>query len=701
MRFRFPLTIFLSAFLLFQVQPLLGKYILPWFGGGPAIWTACLLFFETVLLAGYAYAHALVAWVPRRIQAFTHIGLLAVSLAFLPVGPRGDHWNAAGAGDPTGRILTLLLVSVGLPYFLLSSTAPLVQRWFNYSYPGRSVYRLYALSNAGSLIALISYPFVFEPALRLGLQVKLWSAGYGVFAALCAYTALRTVGIWPAAAAPVPPNHEEPRVAALDLEGTAQAPRRATALDVLLWLACATCGSTLLVATTNQMTQEVAVTPFLWIVPLAIYLITFMVAFGDERWYSRRFWGLATAVAVPIAAAVLAAGFGVPLWVHLATDSFTLLATCMLCHGELARAKPHPGQLTLYYLMISAGGALGGAFVAVAAPRLFHDYREFPIALSAACLLTLAAWVRVRAWTEYPAFQYMFAPFAGLLIGAAGAFMAVGSTEEPNTLATFRNFYGVLRVSEKIDRDGEKRMLTHGRITHGFQYLDHERARKATSYFGPDSGVGIALLSARTPAKGSLKVGVIGLGVGTIAAYGREGDRFRFYEINPVVEQIARRYFTYLKDSPATVDVVLGDARVQLEHQAKSGDYQQFDVLAVDAFSSDAIPAHLLTAECMDLYRRHLKPDGALIFHISNRSLNLAPVVRALAGRSGWEALRIYSLTRELEGEYSTTWVIVTGNREWLERPAIKAASSPWTSNDRGPLLWSDDFTSVWRVFKW
>lgn len=672
---RFPVAIFLSAFLLFQVQPLMGRFLLPWFGGGPAIWTTCLLFFQVALLAGYAYAHWLASRSNARLQAAVHISLLAISLAFLPILPRAEVWKPASPDNPVLRILLLLAATVGAPYLALASSSPLLQRWFTFSRPNESPYRLYALSNLGSMLALLTYPFLVEFFFRLRTQVWMWSALYAIFAVLSGWCACR---VRPAPVALLHAAHEH----------SAARPSFST---VLFWILLPACGSTLLLAATNQMCQEIAVIPFLWIVPLAIYLLTFILCFADERWYRRLPFTIAGAILAPASCAVIAAGVGVPLKAHLATYALTLFVLCIICHGELARSRPHSAHLTLFYLMVAAGGALGGVFVAVAAPRVFTGFTEYPIGVAAACLLATVGWLRSNH--KWPVRTLMTAL---LVCGAIAVPPAILYRVQP-AMAEWRNFYGILRVTQHLDINGPLRLLTHGRIQHGFQYVTYGKRTWATSYYGPHSGVGIVLNTYHPPHR---RVGVIGLGVGTIAAYGQPGDVFRFYDINPDVKTIATGWFSFLKDSKAQIEIVLGDARVQLERELADADPQNFDVLAVDAFSSDAIPIHLLTAECADVYRRHLKPEGVLLLHISNRSLDLQPVTRALAQHLGWQVLLIKSNDVPGQGESSSDWVLITTNANLLAEPAIASAEIQWDDPEKPPILWTDDFSSLWHVLK-
>jgi MFS family permease len=693
---RYAITIFLSAFLLFQVQPLIGKFILPWFGGSPAVWTTCMLFFQVVLLFGYSYAHLVASKLAPRAQSGCHVLLLLASLASLPIAPDPDMWKPTAGEMPVEKILVLLGVTIGLPYFLLSSTGPLLQESFRRE-TGRAPYRLYSLSNIGSLLALISYPFLFEPQLTLRRQIQGWSWGYGLFVALSVWCALGLArGM----------HRAHPSGEPADSAPVA----RPSSHDVLLWLALSACGSVMLLATTNQLCQEVSSVPFLWVVPLAIYLFTFILCFDHSWWYHRGiFLGLLSA-AVLLAVFVLVQGNQLKLWQQLSAYSATLWVCCMVCHGELARAKPAPRFATLFYLMVAAGGALGGIAVALVAPLVLPDFLEYQLGLVLTVVLALVATLS----------QMSLGPNAtrwGWIVGgivsvAAGLSVgvAVGLTSNPfgaqQNLETSRNFYGVLRVNHEEDihdDNGPKRELIHGRIQHGFQYLDPEKRRWPTTYYGRPSGIGLAIdhhprRRAAGADPGVLRIGVVGLGCGTLAAYGQKGDTIRFYEINPDVIRISDEYFTYRKDSPAQVEVVLGDARIEMEHEIAEGQPQRFDVLAIDAFSSDAIPMHLLTRQCVELFRQHLEPDGLLCIHISNRFVDLSGVVSGIAEVLGCECIFIDSQADASQGLDVATWAIVTTNREFLESLEVSQAIVASDEHDGPKVIWTDDYGSLWQV---
>lgn len=678
-----PFTIFLSAFLLFQVQPMIGRLVLPWFGGGPAVWTNCMLFFQSVLLAGYAYAHWLGSRRNHRLQAGVHTALLAASIAFLPLATNPDSWKPSAAGDPSTQILVLLAGAIGVPYLALSSTTPLLQRWFHAARPDESPWRLYALSNAGSFLALLSYPFVIEPFLRMQVQSWIWSALYVVFATLCVWVAWKALAAAPATA----PVDSIPYL-------------RPTWIDVLMWLALSMCGSLLLLGTTNQITEEIAVFPFLWVAPLAVYLLTFILTFESDRWYKRGMFGALAGVFAPATCAVVVLSVAIPVWRQLAIYLLALFATCMLCHGELARSKPAPRFLTAFYLAVSAGGALGGIFAALIAPRIFREYTEFLIALGAACGLGFLAWIRSGALQNWTGRNFAVrVPMMAMLFGAVTSLFAAFTNVQPSR-ESLRNFYGILRVNEASDQNGRFRRLIHGRIQHGFQYLDADKKSRATTYYGPHSGAALAIESLPHPRR----IAIVGLGAGTLATWGRAGDQYRFYEINPNVVTLARKWFTYLSDSQAAVEIVLGDARVQLENERKAGRSHDFDVIAVDAFTSDAIPTHLLTAECGELYRDRLAPGGILALHISNRSLDLEPVTRGLAKHLGWQARMVLVVPDLIEkntnGESGSRWVLLTENADTLAKAGIRNTLIGWSSPQASALEWTDDFLSLWQVLK-
>ena len=710
-------TIFLSAFLLFQVQPLIGKFVLPWFGGGPAVWTTCMLFFQVLLLVGYAYAHATTCIRNPRTRACLHIAVIGLSLAALPIIPSAELWKPEGSGMPVLHILLLLTVAVGAPYFVLSTTGPLLQDWFARTWPRYSPYRLYALSNLGSFLALLSYPFVFEPRFALRTQALGWTAGYSVFALLCAWIALRF------AKQPAPEAHATTLSNTLDDEsdltihenpennppGENSSPAttgRPSAGVMTLWLVLPMFGSVALLATTNQLCLDVVSVPFLWVMPLAIYLLTFVLCFESPVLYVRGIPGILLLFAASgLLAGALYKPSGPTLFQQVIAYAVGLYFLCMACHGELARLRPSTRHLTLYYLMIAAGGALGGVFVVLVAPNIFNGYWELHIAVAATCLVTLIAHARDRGSYLFGGNpRWIWEALSAVWIGLAIVLVVDVNHDSGSTLERSRNFYGVLKVREGWQSPaGNIRYLAHGTTTHGFQFLDEVWRRQPTSYYARSSGVGVAVewhprrYNGGSP-DNSLRIGVVGLGTGTIAALAEPGDVVRFYEINPEVVRLCNRWFTYLKDTPAKVDIVMGDARISMERELARGEPQRYDVLAVDAFTSDAIPMHLLTKECAAVYFAHLKPDGILAVHISNRHLRLARVVRALAKEYGREAAFVDAAKDSETGADSSDWVLVTSNKMFLDSDAFLALQSPWPKDEPPPLLWTDDYGSLFQV---
>jgi hypothetical protein len=722
----YALTIFLGAFLVFQVQPLVGKYILPWFGGSPGVWTTCLLFFQVMLLVGYSYAHLVVLRLSGRAQGIVHGLFLLATLALLPITPN-EAWKAAEMQDPTWRILALLAVTVGGPYVLLSSTAPLVQSWFARKYVGRSPYRLYALSNVGALLALLTYPLIYEPWFRLNVQAWMWSATYVAFAAACGACAWQ---VWRGDTKETPPEELEAQEEPLDVANTATA--KTKPLDILLWLCLAAMGTVMLMATTNHMCQDVASVPFLWVLPLALYLLTFIIAFDHERWYHRGFWSLPLIVSV-VGVTLMISNFSMDLFgtklsfgmLHsigwqVGLLSFAMFSCVMCCHGELVKLRPPTQNLTLFYLIISAGGALGGIFVAVIAPLVFDSYAELHIGLMGSCVAVIVArrWAKAReSGTEKPVRWGRLA--MGAVVGV-GVFAVLRYQVAPllqpevaNIIETDRNFYGVLMVKRELKHDGvenpayERLIMSHGTTIHGCQFLQQPLRSEPTMYYSRKSGIGLAIANhpRRTQGDGQLRIGVVGLGVGTLAAYARDGDDVCMYEINPTVVRMAREHFSYLDTAEqrgANVRVLLGDARIVMEQQLADGQPQQFDVLAIDAFSSDAIPMHLLTRECFEIYRKHLAPGGVLAVHASNLHLDLAPVIRGLAADSGELAASIEyipSSNDKLRNPKVSKchWILVTQNEAFLQSKPIRHATVPW-SDDSNLLLWTDDFSSLLQV---
>jgi hypothetical protein len=848
----FVLTIFTSAFLLFQVQPLIARFILPWFGGAPAVWTTCMLFFQIVLLLGYLYADLVTRWLRPRSQVFLHSLLAGLALLLLPITP-AEAWKPTGTESPTFRILLLLLATIGLPYFLLSTTGPLVQAWFARSYPGRSPYRLFALSNLGSLLALLSYPLIFEPALATRSQAAFWGYGFIGFAALVVATgwySLRSQG----KALP-----ELASAAGTQTAATASSKAPAPSLlQLACWILFSAIPSILLLATTNQICQEVAVVPFLWILPLSLYLISFIICFDKPHWYSRTLFGtLLVGSSISVIWCLVRYGGG-ELFMTLGSFLVMLFSACMTCHGELVRQRPTPNHLTIYYLMISIGGALGGLFVALLAPDLFRGFYELHWAMFAAAgasllgmlfnggtrelvriafctslvlligscfamtdqdnadyfeksyvwrncclaafwLLTaiLIGWndqwrsfqagrlgeadgvtpgpinvpwlvaiifillvisavfwwfplVATQFWREASlvyfviliafasAFKIRFgiAPYWPKLVGSLFAILAstaVGMLlyqhahrPDPSLLEVRRDFYGLLKVKESpttaridglMEDEGMLRELVNGRTLHGTQFTRPDLRLRITSYYGEGSGVGLAI--ARHPkrlANERMHIGVVGLGVGTLAAWTRTIDKITFYEINPECVAIAETQFYFLKDSLGEKAVILGDARIQMERQVEELRAREiaaretgteftpglYDILVVDAFSSDAIPRHLLTAESFKIYRQLVRPDGILVVHVSNQHLDLRPITLSLAEGEQWPARIVEDSpddsTRPGVWQTSSTWIPITTNQQFWDDPIVNEKAYVWANSWR--IHWTDDFGSLVQVLR-
>lgn len=775
----------LSAFLLFQVQPIISKFILPWFGGSPGVWTTCMLFFQVVLFAGYAYAHGLTL-LPRRWQGVVHGLLLGGAIALLPIAPDAAL-KPTGAEDPAFRILLLLALSVGLPYFVLSSTSPLVQVWFTRTTGGSNPWRLYALSNIGSLAALLSYPLFFEVRWDVVEQTTLWSVAFGAF------VILSLSGIWMDRRHAIQAESKPAEVVdtAADHPGW---------LRRVLWVLLPALASCVLLSATNHVCQDVAVIPFLWVVPLSLYLLTFIICFEHERWYARVpvLWAIPTLAIVFITctesrlqmqpfwtAFEKAMHLHVEPWVLKLTGAKLNLATidltpnflwelgwafgamffaCMLCHGELTRLKPAPRRLTEFYLLMSAGGALGGLFVSLGAPRVLTTFAEWPISLilvfALACIVLIRAvwhvkkiweWLLllvvlpltaflgwslfklgavskaiideklklnavVPMWMVWTIIGVIVACIALLIIRAIryGRFrIALISTlllgisftlgillmcdlgfKHDEKLERVRNFYGMLSVTEDYDDglDMKYRQLSNGGIIHGMQNMGDSLREEPTTYYGHQTGIGKALDFIKD--RPDAHVGVVGMGAGTVCCYAKSGQSFRFYDINPDVERIAKKYFTYLADAEkrgARVDVVISDARLALDREKP----QQFDVLLLDAFSGDSVPVHLLTREAFAIYERHMKPDGIIAVHITNSYLVLAPVIEGIAADAKYKTTRIAT---ESEGDDdSTDYILVTRNEAFLK------ATPPSLLGDEielkeAPRLWTDRYHNLLRI---
>jgi len=699
MRFTFPAGIFLGSFLLFLVQPMAAKALLPWFGGSAAVWTTCLVFFQVLLLAGYLYAHLVVMRVPVRRQPLVHAGVVLLALAVLALAALGFGSPAVPGpalaphdpGQPALDILALLAFVIGLPFLVLSANSPLLQAWYAGCFPGRSPYRLYALSNAGSLLGLLCYPFAIEPGIELGAQGWLWTALFAVGLTSCLALAglrvLREVGAPAAGKAPAGPQ-DRPGLAAR-----------------LTWLGLAAASTGLLLAVTNQLGLDVAAVPFLWILPLAVYLVSFILCFEVERVYLRPLFLGAWAVLAWLASPGVFHELGLGPLGEVGLYLGLLGAGCMLCHGELARLKPSPRALTSFYAYISVGGALGGALVGVAAPLALDGPWEYHLSLGLVSLVAFA----VLAANRHRGSRHAVLGWAAWSLAALwllGLWTSL-ALDRQTTLAGSefldRSFFSVLRVDRDDAGDArrERLVMVHGETVHGYQFAAPSLRRLATAYYGEASGIGRLLQGHPARRAGRpLRVGLIGLGVGTVASYARPGDLFRFYEIDPLVVRLAQGaggFFSFLGESAGQIEVRLGDGRLLLEQELARGERAEYDVLVVDAFSSDAIPVHLLTAEAFAVYGQHLRrPDGVLALHLSNKALDLRPLAWVQGREQGLERRLVLDPGDGLVRQPST-WMLLTYDPGVFEQ---LVPDVPEWLPERLPRAWTDRFSNLLEVLR-
>ena len=670
----FAAAVFLGSFLLFLTEPIAGKRLLPLLGGSAAVWTTCLVFFQTALLAGYVGAHFVVTRVPRRRQAALFVALLVLSLVQLGLAiDLGPHSSVT---HPIVSVLWLLTLLIGLPFLVLSATSPLLQAWFARSSAasaGPKAYRLFALSNAGSLIALLIYPFVVEPHMSLSGQRLLLVAGFALFAAVCAAIGFGMRG-----------SVDAPAVVPDSALAAQPGPTRR---DIALWIALAGGGSLLLSAVTNHLSQNVAAVPLLWIAPLVAYLLSFIVAFAADSWPPRWLTLLLLAVGGGLLGnRLLHTDLTTPLPHTIFVYCASLFALCLFCHGELHRLRPAARSLTTYYVSIAVGGALGAIAVGIGAPMLLSGNYELPIALVVVAGLGVAVY---WSWGLFGRSIWFAATAAAITVVYSKV-----HDDRANRIMQLRDFYGTLQVTQTVDdKHVAMRTLYHGTIEHGNQIYRIDLHDAPTTYYSRASGIGLALdlCCGDRPRR----VGVIGLGTGTIATYGRKGDVFRFYEIDPHVERIARTLFSYLRDSPAAIEVVPGDARISMEREPG----QRYDVIAVDAFSGDAIPVHLLTRQALALYRRELAPNGILAVHVSNRYLDLAPVVRQEADAAGFRSALVSAELDTARDGYASDWVLVSSNGAFMDNQLVRA-SSDTIPIPRGLRLWTDDYNSLLPILR-
>lgn len=639
-------AVVLGSFLLFLVQPVAGKRLLPLFGGSAAVWSACLLFFQSVLLLGYLYAHVLARALQPSRQALLHGVVALACLMAPPVAPRAG-------GDPL-HVLLALAGAVGPPYFLLSTTSPLLQHWLGLADEGARPYRLSAWSNAACAAALLAFPFLLEPRFGLTQLERLWRTLFSLeVLLLCAAAAL----LW---------RQRPPAPQTARLHNTSWSER-------LGWIAWPALGSAFLVATTAHITQVVAPAPLLWVAPMLVYLLTYVVAFARDEACRRRLARHALLGLLAMALSLLFLDLQAVLAAKVALYCLGLFLVCLFAHGTLAARKPEPARLTDFWTYAAAGGALGSLLAGVIAPSVLKGYFELPLLMAATAPLCL--W-KLRGGPRWA----MQAAWMAAILCATPA-LALMQNYLSGLVDAGRNFYGSLRVVDEpatAERPKLRKML-HGLVLHGSQFVGSPLEDTPAAYYGRSSAAGL-LLSRPGPPR---RVGLIGLGAGALAAYGRPGDVFRFYEINPMVIDFSRRHFTYLARSAARIEIAEGDARLTLAHEPPQG----FDVLVVDAFSGDSIPAHLLTREAFRLYLRHLGPGGVIAFHISNQYADLAPVVRALAADAGVSCIRISSSADPRLGALASVWMVADTSRRAAERPERRH-------------LWTDEESSILRVLR-
>jgi hypothetical protein len=700
----YALTIFLSAFLLFQVQPIIAKSILPWFGGSAAVWTTCMLFFQMELLLGYAYAHFTIHRLDPKKQAKLHMILLAICVVLMPIVPK-DYLKPVGGSDPTFGILALLAVTVGLPYMLLSTTGPLVQAWFARANKGAVPYRLFALSNLGSMIALLTYPPLVEPYLSTRFQANAWSTGFIVFVVLCSFAALKS--------SKFPSLTSEPAE-----NSDSGAPPAIT--SKIFWIALAACPSMLMLAVTTHLTQDVASIPFLWLVPLTIYLLSFILTFDATHWYPRNLFLVLLAPALGGMAYMqwtdggvetienllhsIGDKYGVKTLIDadlgiktiIAVFALALFICCMVCHGELSRRRPAPKYLTSFFLMLSIGGAVGGLFVGLVAPYMFKANFELPLAIMFCGVLAFLVSLEEEGMTPWESLRSMSS--IAMAFGVLGLCIFLGRSMRDSVggfRVVERNFYGMLRVRQtgQPNEWNAFRTLMHGSINHGEQWINPSRRREPTSYYCSETGIGRAIRLRQTGVP--QRVGVLGLGSGTMAVFGRKGDYYRFYEINPLVPPLANSEFSFVPDSEAKVEIAMGDGRLSLESEPD----QNFDILMMDAFSGDSIPVHLCTREAFQLFFRHLKPNGVLAMHISNKYLNLEPVIARLAKDLGKHAMTVES-SQSADGNcFSTTFVLVANTPAVFNDIALRGAGAA-AELDPKVGVWTDNYSNLYRILK-
>jgi len=685
----YGLTIFLSAFLLFQVQPMMGKMVLPWFGGSASVWATCMLFFQALLLIGYLYTHWLVNKLSAKRQSWLHGLLLLACLLILPIGA-SEAWKPQGAENPTLQILGLLVVSIGLPYFILSSTGPLVQSWFARERANAIPYRLFALSNLGSMLALLAYPLAIEPLLSIRGQSLTWSILFVCYVVASGYL------VWHhrsdiTSGPEIPAGKNTYSHEALAQDAAYESAQNLQWSQKFLWIFLAACPSILMVANTSFLTENIAPIPLLWVAPLAVYLLSFILCFEGQGFYKRIVWVPLGGLSLGLLAYLPTLGVSEwPFTVVIPVNICAFFIVCMVCHGELALKKPANQHLTAFYLMLSVGGFLGGFFVGVVGPYCFDSNYELSVGIVLAAVVVTVSLMQSYAHLTILTKRAFWLLGIGFVIGLAVLRISDHHTKAEGVTWKGRNFYGSLKVFTQVT-DGYRSML-HGQIIHGQQFIAPEKKQLPTSYFTHDAGVGLALDA--KAAQGPLRVGVIGVGAGTLLTYGRKEDVYHLYEIDPLVIQLAKQEFTFVRDAKAKTDIVLGDARLQLESESP----QNFDVLVVDAFSGDSVPVHLLTREAFAVYFKHLKPNGVLAVHITNAFLDLVPVVQTAANHFGKQIRLVDHVGDFTKLSFTSRWTLVTADAKFFDNPMLKNAKVLKERNDFSP--WRDDYSSLLSVYR-
>jgi hypothetical protein len=671
LRFLFASVVFLASFLLFLVEPIAARQLLPTLGGSATVWITCLVFFQTALLLGYLYAHCLA----RRPSLIVHLSLLSLAVAAAILWVLRSLLMENGAAHPILTVFSALSLSIGLPFLVLSSTSPLLQVWWARVETGKIPYRLYALSNVASLLALALYPSVIEPHFTLHAQRLAWCCGFAIFAILSTLLAVKT---------------RSSTAARQAIDDELSVPR-SPHMHKLLWVLLPMGAAMQLCAVTSYITANLAAIPLLWILPLAVYLLTLILAF---QFHVRLPWGIIARFMVvmlgALAYALTKTNGGWPLWLSILFFLVELFFACIFCHSAATELRPQrASEATLFYLLFAAGGALGSFLMGIAAPLAFTFNLDLPITFLVTALLALAVNWR-GPWSQR--LLWVVASAAMLVL-----VFLVRHAYKHNTVVAVRNFYASLRVTQDpFSYPGATvSTLMNGSIRHGTQIFGSNELRHTpTTYYASDSGVGLAVrfcCGSRTR-----NIGVIGLGAGTLAAYGRPGDHIRFYDINPAVPAIAQNTFTYIRDSAAQIQIVEGDARTSLARESP----QHFDVLVVDAFSGDAIPIHLLTTETLALYRRHLNPHGILAFHISNRNVDLSPAIALLAASAGMQARRVSIDSTRQPGEYASTWMLVTADPDFFAQPELSAVVRLPEPEPR-LKVWTDDYSALLPLIRW